>query len=564
MPYIGRELERGTYLKLDDISSSFDGNKTIFNLTKGGDPFFPGSPQSIIVSLNGTILEPVTQYGIDSSKIVFGTAPTAGHAFFSITLGLPFGVADNDNIDDTSITGVKLSSPFNYDDGLLYLNATNDRVGIRTTNPTHDLDIHGDVRVVGILTVGTSSLTLDGSNNKIQVGTALTLSHSDGAIIGSSHLHSTGYDLKDDTRIRLGNENDLQIYHTTTGTEHGRIDGGNKQLRILSSSQIQLNTGTEHMAKFHADGAAELYHGMGSGASAEKKFNTSTTGATVTGKLVITGDLDVQGTTTTLDTTLTEVDKLEVGANNTTVGVAITQSGTGDALTIDDGTSRVLTVKDGGKVGIGTNNPRANKLHLFQGSSGFNYGTTGHLIVENDGDTKVQMLVPNTAASTILFGDNDNGMVGRIKYNHPDNKLSFWTGNTRRMTISGSSVGIGTTVPGQKLRVYNATPSNTGGILVSNVSYDSNQDKPYLIVGTKSWTGANTNWNTYGFQHKIKVNSGGVPKLTIDSLSDGTVQELFSFKTGGSSGLGIGVTEPAGKLHLPDSGQLLLLSLIHI
>ena len=168
------------------------------------------------------------------------------------------------------------------------------------------------------------------------------------------------------------------------------------------------------------------------------------------------------------------------------------------------------------------------------------------------------MLVPNTAASTILFGDNDNGMVGRIKYNHPDNKLSFWTGNTRRMTISGSSVGIGTTVPGQKLRVYNATPSDTGGILVSNVSYDSNQDKPYLIVGTKSWTGANTNWNTYGFQHKIKVNSGGVPKLTIDSLSDGTVQELFSFKTGGSSGLGIGVTEPAGKLHLPDSGQLLL------
>ena len=234
MPYIGRELERGTYLKLDDISSSFDGNKTIFNLTKGGDPFFPGSPQSIIVSLNGTILEPVTQYGIDSSKIVFGTAPTAGHSFFSITLGLPFGVADNDNIDDTSITGVKLSSPFNYDDGLLYLNATNDRVGIRTTNPTHDLDIHGDVRVVGILTVGTSSLTLDGSNNKIQVGTALTLSHSDGAIIGNSHLHSTGYDLKTDARIRLGDSNELQIY---SGTSHNYIQSSaGRVLRIRAET----------------------------------------------------------------------------------------------------------------------------------------------------------------------------------------------------------------------------------------------------------------------------------------------------------------------------------------
>mgnify|MGYP003298387836 FL=1 len=106
MRYIDRELERGTYLKLDDIRSSFDGNKTIFNLTKGGDPFFPGSPQSIIVSVNGKILEPVTEYGIDSSKIVFATAPTAGQAFFSITLGLPFGVFDKGRIEDGSLTGV--------------------------------------------------------------------------------------------------------------------------------------------------------------------------------------------------------------------------------------------------------------------------------------------------------------------------------------------------------------------------------------------------------------------------------------------------------------------------
>ena len=35
----------------------------------------------------------------------------------------------------------------------------------------------------------------------------------------------------------------------------------------------------------------------------------------------------VDGTTTTLDTVVTEVDRLEVGANNNTVGVAITQSG---------------------------------------------------------------------------------------------------------------------------------------------------------------------------------------------------------------------------------------------
>ena len=118
-------------------------------MTKGGDPFFPGSPQSIIVSVNGKILEPVTEYGIDSSKIVFATAPTAGQAFFSITLGLPFGVFDNGSIEDGSLTGFKLSNPFNYDNGLLFLNSLTDKVGIRTENPTHDLDVHGDVRIVG-------------------------------------------------------------------------------------------------------------------------------------------------------------------------------------------------------------------------------------------------------------------------------------------------------------------------------------------------------------------------------------------------------------------------------
>ena len=270
-----------------------------------------------------------------------------------------------------------------------------------------------------ILTVGTSSLTLDGSNNKIQVGTALTLSHSDGAIIGNSHLHSTGYDLKDNTRIRLGNSNDFQIYHTTSGTEHNRVESGSRQLRILSSNQIQLNTGTEHMAKFIADAAVELYHGMGSGTGSEKKFETSTTGATVTGKLVVTGDLDVQGTTTTLDTTLTEVDKLEVGADNTTVGVAITQSGTGNALTIDDGNTRVFTVKDGGKVGIGTDNP-IGKLHLnYNGNNGISFrmeNFEGSTTFHNDGgalhiDSGFHLFRNEDGSSEFLRIDSD-GQIG--------------------------------------------------------------------------------------------------------------------------------------------------------
>ena len=72
--------------------------------------------------------------------------------------------------------------------------------------------------------------------------------------------------------------------------------------------------------------------------------------ATVTGNTTITGDLTVNGTTTTLDTKLTEVDQLLVAANNSTVAVAVTQSGAGDILSLYDNTTEVFKVADGGNI----------------------------------------------------------------------------------------------------------------------------------------------------------------------------------------------------------------------
>ena len=37
MPYIGKQLSNGNYLKLDDISSGFDSSTTTFSLTNGGN-----------------------------------------------------------------------------------------------------------------------------------------------------------------------------------------------------------------------------------------------------------------------------------------------------------------------------------------------------------------------------------------------------------------------------------------------------------------------------------------------------------------------------------------------
>jgi len=56
---------------------------------------------------------------------------------------------------------------------------------------TTQLIVTGDARITGILTIGTSSITLDGSNNQVNVGTGVTLHHTNGVQVGGNTLHST-------------------------------------------------------------------------------------------------------------------------------------------------------------------------------------------------------------------------------------------------------------------------------------------------------------------------------------------------------------------------------------
>ena len=93
MPYIGRDLSQGNYLKLDDISSQFNGSKVSFDLTAGGTAFFPGSSLSLVVSLGGILQEAESAYTIDQSSIEFASAPTASQNCFIIVLGSAIGVS---------------------------------------------------------------------------------------------------------------------------------------------------------------------------------------------------------------------------------------------------------------------------------------------------------------------------------------------------------------------------------------------------------------------------------------------------------------------------------------
>ena len=120
MPYLGRELTSGNYLKLDDISSQFDGSTVTFQLKSGGSDFFPGSSFSLLVSVAGVIQEADSAYQINNNEITFATAPNGADDCFIIVLGLALGIGVPGDgtvglaqLNDTAKLGISTSNSNN-------------------------------------------------------------------------------------------------------------------------------------------------------------------------------------------------------------------------------------------------------------------------------------------------------------------------------------------------------------------------------------------------------------------------------------------------------------------
>ena len=142
-----------------------------------------------------------------------------------------------------------------------------------------DLIVNGDARITGILTIGTSSLKLDGPNNLVNVGTALTLGHTQGLQFHTQNLHSAGFevnqinvsgastiggnldangDLDVDGHTNLDNVN---IAGITTTNDHIYIKADNKKLFLGGSQELSLwHNGTDSFIK-HTPASGGLYMG---------------------------------------------------------------------------------------------------------------------------------------------------------------------------------------------------------------------------------------------------------------------------------------------------------------
>jgi len=113
-----------------------------------------------------------------------------------------------------------------------------------------DLDVDGhtnldNVNVSGILTVGSSSITIDGNSDELKVGTGVTITHSNGIFVGETRVHSggiTAHDINTTGIITAAQFSGTLVGSSQTNiTSVGTLDSLTVSGVINSNTDVRIN-----------------------------------------------------------------------------------------------------------------------------------------------------------------------------------------------------------------------------------------------------------------------------------------------------------------------------------
>jgi hypothetical protein len=271
----------------------------------------------------------------------------------------------------TDILNVNAVSDFNANvnvDGILTVANSATVSGTLTVNTqanTASLMVR-DLTATRIPYVGTAGEIVDSANlvfsgtNLNIIGTANVTTNANvggtlgvtGAAIFANTVGITGVAtfsnnivMADNRTIIMGNSQDFMIYHDGSHSYISDLGTGNLK---LDASQLDIqtsnSTATETMATFVRDGAVTLFHDN------TARIATSSTGASVTGILAVSGNETVGGT---LAVTGAATFSNTVGITGATTATAITASGLIDLTNTTDATSStVAAVKTAGGLAV--------------------------------------------------------------------------------------------------------------------------------------------------------------------------------------------------------------------
>ena len=340
----------------------------------------------------------------------------------------------------------------------------------------------------------------------------------DGTITGSDL--ATNVDLVDNQKLRLGTGNDLQIFH----------DGANSTIKNNSYALFLEGGSTPNMSIYlrptagengiivTGNGAAELYFDN------SKKFETTSTGATVTGVLISDG------------LTLLDNEKILFGNNN---DLEIFHNGTNNIIQSDVGDLQINSGNSAGDVVINTNNNVNNDTRVTSAK----FIKNGSVELYHNNSKKFETTSSGATVTGNLFATN------KFRGND-DVKLELGTGNDLQIYHNGT---------------HSVISNNTGTLftLADYLVFKNNANNETLMNATAN--GAVELY--YDNSKKFETTSAGVSVTgTITStgtasVADGHVQCQLDSGNGrlqlfnGSDAITVDIQGSAGNVRIVDNGK---------
>ena len=430
MGYIGKKpatqgKDAGPALKLDDISSNFDGTETVFDLTVGSTAVDPHI-NNIAVYLSGVYQIPGSSFSLSGSQIVFTGAPSSSLAFHGSILGdSRIMTPDNNTIEPAAFTsntttavsgswqGVVGSGSLGMVSGSAISTASFGRLEVAGTSA--DLTVVGDVTVTGRITTQQFQTQFVSASITLATGSNIF-----GDNISDSHQF-TGSILQSGSFTTRGN---VTGSATSTGS-FGRVligEMGNSDLTVVSSS---VSTRT-----------SDLETDSGSFSTRVTDLNLSLSGSTslISGSSTSTGSFGsvVAGGTGVNSFT----GKVGVGETSPDELVHATSTGNEARVVVESSKGKwAIGSEDGDIFGVlnyGTSTPfkiagNAATNALVVSGSGVGIGTTAPtnvLEVEFDDDTAVYTpanIADNTASGIVINNTGTSvGRGGMLKFTSKD------------------------------------------------------------------------------------------------------------------------------------------------
>lgn len=204
-----------------------------------------------------------------NNKGIYGTGIITATGFVgdgSELTGITTLIKAGSNVNVTTFNGITTIGAnvpegqgfFSNDQTNLGIHTSSTHVGLGTTNPRFQTEIgpvgyagtslwvNGDARITGILTVGSSSVTIDGINDEIRIGTSLTITSDgsaqytgivtasgfDGDLVGQHKIFTAGVSNSDDYTIAMF------LNPTQGGHSFARYDLGGKLQYNPSTGQL--------------------------------------------------------------------------------------------------------------------------------------------------------------------------------------------------------------------------------------------------------------------------------------------------------------------------------------